>query len=108
MFRGPPAQTAVSRAKQGSAEIDDTGLIPSFIRDVIFQGFGICCGHAAFLHFQRDINTLLDHFLLNDEQLALFLLPVKLPPASARGTFKSADSYFQMLRSIRVLSHFWS
>lgn len=40
MFLGPLVPTAVTRAKQGRAEIDDTGLIPSFIRDVIFQGLG--------------------------------------------------------------------
>lgn len=66
MFQGPLVPTAVTRAKQGRVEIDDTGLIPSFIRDVIFQGFGICFGLAASLHFQWDINTFLVHFLLND------------------------------------------
>lgn len=66
MFQGPLVPTAVTRAKQGRVEIDDTGLIPSFIRDVIFQGFGICFGRAASLHFQWDINTFLVHFLLND------------------------------------------
>lgn len=66
MFQGPLVPTAVTRAKQGSVEIDDTGLIPSFIRDVVFQGFGICFGCAAFPHFQQDINTFLVHFLLND------------------------------------------
>lgn len=40
MFQGPLVPTAVTRAKQGRGEIDDTGLIPSFIWDVIFQGFG--------------------------------------------------------------------
>lgn len=40
MFLCPLVQTAVTRAKQGRAKIDDTGLIPSFIRDVIFQGLG--------------------------------------------------------------------
>lgn len=44
MFLGPLVPTAVTRANQGRAEIDDTGLIPSFIRDVIFQGVGLVLG----------------------------------------------------------------
>ena len=66
MFQGSAVPTAVTRAKQGRVEIDDTRLIPSFIREVIFQGFGICFGRAASRHFQWDINTLLVHFLLSD------------------------------------------
>lgn len=66
VFQGPLVATAVTRAKQGSGEIDDTGPTPSLIRDVVFQGFGICFGRAAFPHFAQDINTLLVHLLLND------------------------------------------
>jgi len=66
VFQGPLVPTAVTGAKQGRAEIDDTGLIPSFIRDVIFQGFWICFGCTASLHFQWDCATFLLHFLLAD------------------------------------------
>lgn len=85
VFQGPLVPTAVTRAKQGRAEIDDTGLIPSFIRDVIFQGFGICFGRAASLHFQQDFNTFLVHFLLDGEGFTpimyhyLKVNPFKLP-----------------------------
>lgn len=57
MFQGPLVPTAVSRAKQGRAEIDDTGLIPSFIRDVIFPEFWICFGCTASLHFHFHSTT---------------------------------------------------
>lgn len=67
MFRGPLVPTAVTRAKQGRAEIDDTGLIQSFIGDVIFRGIGICFGCAAFLHFRWDFNTFLVHCSITDD-----------------------------------------
>lgn len=65
-FRAPLAETVVTRGEQASGEIDESGPTPSLIRDVAFQGFGICFGRAAFPHFQQDINTLLVHLLLND------------------------------------------
>lgn len=66
MFLGPLVLTAVTRAEQGTAEIDDTGLIPSFIRDVIFQGLGFVLDRTTSLHLQWDLYTFLVHFLLAD------------------------------------------
>lgn len=52
IFQGPLVPTDVTRAKQGRAEIDDPGLVSSFIGDVMFLGFGMCFGRAACLGFQ--------------------------------------------------------
>lgn len=60
---GRRAPTAVTGAKQARAEIDDTGLVSSFIRDVMFRVLSGLFSVLCLSPFQKNFITLLVRFI---------------------------------------------